>query len=616
MQAHQNLKESHAMHVNLGSAGTLPTAARQSKLELGDLVLSYLRQLGVEYVFGIPGGAIEPLYNALARSEASGGPRSVLARHETGAAFMADGYSRNSGRLGVCCATTGPGATNLITGVASAYANNTPMLVITAQTPLSTFGRGAFQESSCTGVNTLALFESCTRYNTLVSHSNQLEVKLASAIMTAYQSPSGPVHLSIPLDVLGQPSPVTKPSFNLVELINRPSLIDDEAVKRCYKLLKAASKPVFLIGDEASEAIGSILTVAVSMNIPVLTTPHGKGLVSPYHPLFMGVVGFAGHRSARDILADPEVDTVFAIGASLGEWATESWDTQLVLNERLVHVESTETHFNRSPMARLHVRGRLSTIFDYILGKLKSEASTKLVGESSERIKAQQDQLQLNEEVAFTLDEKDKYESDSVPIKPQRLMRELPRLLPPNTHYLADTGASFAWATHYLHPFDRRLVGRRDGAGGVFRACLEFASMGWAIGSAVGTALALPGQPVVCITGDGSLLMSGQEITVAVQEKLPIIFIVLNDSALGMVKHGQRLTGAAEVGTELPPADLALLAQALGANGYVIHSAADLHDLDFSALIKSTRPTLLDVRIDVDEVPPIGMRTQALKNQR
>lgn len=601
---------------NLMDAKTAEGRKISPAIELGDLITAYLQQLGVEYVFGIPGGAIEPLYNALARSETDGGPRSVVARHETGAAFMADGYARNTGRLGVCCATTGPGATNLITGVASAYENHIPMLVITAQTPLSTFGRGAFQESSCTGINTVALFESCTRYNSLVSHTNQLEVKLASAIMTAFQSPAGPVHLSIPLDILGQPSPVSRPSFNLAKLIDRPSLIDDDAVSQCYGLLMGARKPVFLIGGEASEAIGSILTLATHLNAAVVATPHGKGLVNPYHPLFRGVVGFAGHSSARDVLTDPEVDAVFAIGASLGEWATESWNTELLLNDRLVHLDSTETHFNRSPMAQLHVRGRLSTIFDSMLARLESEPSIKLVEPTELSTEALAGPLNPTKELPFLLDEPDKYESDAVPIKPQRLMRELPRLLPPETRYLADTGASFAWATHYLHPFDRRLVGRRDARAGVFRACLEFASMGWAIGSAVGTALAIPGQPVVCITGDGSMLMSGQEITVAVQEKLPILFVVLNDSSLGMVKHGQRLTGAAQIGTELPPTDFALLAKALGADGHVVRAAADLSALDLASLCRGTTPILLDIRIDPNEVPPIDMRTSALKNQR
>ncbi|MDG1706675.1 MAG: thiamine pyrophosphate-binding protein, partial [Porticoccaceae bacterium] len=127
----------------------------QAEPEMGDLLVAYLNQLGVEYVFGVPGGAIEPLYNALARSERQGGVRAVVARHETGAAFMADGYARNTGKLGVCCSTTGPGATNMITGVASAYENNVPMLAITAQTAISTFGKGAIQDSSCTGINTV-----------------------------------------------------------------------------------------------------------------------------------------------------------------------------------------------------------------------------------------------------------------------------------------------------------------------------------------------------------------------------------------------------------------------------------------------------------------------------
>lgn len=586
-------------------------------LELGDLLVAYLRQLGVEYVFGIPGGAIEPLYNALARSESEGGPRSVLARHETGAAFMADGYAQSTGRLGVCCATTGPGATNLVTGVASAYENHQPMLVITAQTPLSTFGRGAFQESSCTGVNTVALFSGCTRYNTLVSHADQLEVKLVAAITAAFRSPAGPVHLSIPLDVLNQPSPAPYPNFNLNKLIHEPSLVDEQALSRCYDILMSARRPVFLIGAEAGAAIDSILALATQLDIPVLSTPHGKGLVSSYHPLFRGVVGFAGHASARATLADPGVDAVFAIGASLGEWATESWSTQLVLNERLVHLDATGVRFSQSPMARLHVRGCLSRSFDRMLKRFCAEQVPRSTGSVKEPQALFSTASNLDSRLPFDLDERDKYESDAVPIKPQRLMKELPLLLPPDTCYLADTGASFAWAIHYLHPGGHG-AGDNHYAGecGTFRTCLEFASMGWAIGSAVGMALASPKQPVVCITGDGSMLMSGQEITVAVQERLPILFVVLNDSALGMVRHGQRLTGAASVGTELPKVDFALLARALGASGHVIHSARDLQALDLSAVGRGDTPILLDVRIDPEEVPPIGMRTQALKKSR
>ncbi|WP_293614697.1 thiamine pyrophosphate-binding protein [Porticoccus sp.] len=598
---------------NMGVLGMSkkPKQQLQADAEFGDLLIAYLEQLGVEYIFGVPGGAIEPFYNALARSERRGGPRAVIARHETGAAFMADGYARNTGKLGVCCATTGPGATNLITGVASAYENNIPMLVITAQTALSTFGRGAFQESSCTGTNTVGLFEYCTRYNTLVSHAGQFEAKLVSAIMTALQSPGGPVHLSVPLDIMRDKVAGKNPTYNLLNLLNKPSLVDDVAVKHLYEELINARNPVFLIGDEASEAIGTILSLAVDLGARILVTPHGKGLVSPYHPLFRGVIGFAGHQSARDVLSDPSVDLLVAIGATLGEWASDGWDTKSLLTTKMIHVESVEENFIRTPMAKLHVRGRLSTIFDQLVEKLVGEHRHKIyaVGDNKAATETPHGELTLH----FTMDDPESYCSDATPIKPQRLMRELPKIFPPNTRYLADSGGAFTWATHYLHPYDRRIAGKRNGRGGLFRASLEFASMGWAIGSSVGTALAEKGSTVVCITGDGSMLMSGQEITVASQENLPVVFVILNDSCYGMVRHGQQLTGAEPIGYELPVIDFSAFARSMGIVSHVIHSPDDLLALDIDAICNRKGPTLLDIRIDPDEAPPMGMRTKALK---
>jgi len=586
----------------------------QAPWEGGDLLIAYLEQLAVEYVFGVPGGAIEPLYNALARSARRGGPRSVVARHETGAAFMADGYARQTGKLGVCGATTGPGATNLITGVASAYENHIPMLVITAQTALANFGRGAFQESSCTGINTVGMFQYCTRYNTLVSHIDQFERKLIAAIMSAYQSPAGPAHLSVPLDILRSPVPGQGPAYNLIELLYRPSLLDDEAVDKLCLQIEKGRKVVFVIGEGCNEAIGIILELALWIKATLVTMPHGKGLVSPYHPLFRGVIGFAGHGSASEALTDPEVDVVVAIGTSLGEWSSNGWDASALLNHRLIHVESTEGHFIRSPMARLHVRGRIITIFERLFSHIRKTLPRASELEPIERRRPTSTMRAMLPEPKryFRLNEEAKYDDNSTPIKPQRLMRELPRLFPPNTRFLADTGNSMAWAIHYLHPFDRRMAGQRHANSGVFRSCLEFASMGWAIGAAIGTALGCPDDPVVCITGDGSLLMSGQEMTVAIQERLPVIFIVLNDGALGMVKHGQRLAGAECIGCELPETDFAALARAMGAEAHTIHSPQDLLNLDVDALCNRAGPTLLDVYVDPEEVPPIATRIRVL----
>lgn len=582
----------------------------EEDVELGDLLVSYLEQIGVEYVFGIPGGAIEPFYNALARSERRGGPRAIVARHETGAAFMAEGYAIKTGKLGVCCATTGPGSTNLITGVASAYENNVPLLVITAQTALANFGRGAIQDSSVNGIDTVGLFEYCTRYNTLVSHPNQLEYKLSSAIMTAMHSPAGPVHLSVPMDVMRGPASSSRPSFDLCSLLEKPSLLDGAAVNKFYDELMNASNPVFVVGDEAGEAVGSILSVAVKMQAKILVTPHGKGLVSPYHPLFRGVIGFAGHKSADEVLESQDVDLVVAIGTNLGEFASGS--SGVWLTKKIIHVEATEEHLLRTPMAKLHVRGRLSTIFDQLNGRMegcvKIAAKTNKVTKVPVSLSGQKPQLRQY----FSLEDPKGYITDTTPIKPQRLMCLLPEIFPPNTRYLADSGASLTWAAHYLHPYDRRMEGKRNACGGLYRSALEFGSMGWAIGSAIGAALADRGSPVVCITGDGSMLMNGQEITVAIQENLPVVFVVLNDSCYGMVHHGQSLTGAESIGCELPKVDFSAFAKSMGANSHIINSPEDLRSLNISSICKQDGPTLLDVRIDRNEVPPMGARIKSL----
>lgn len=577
--------------------------------ELGDLLITYLEALGVEHVFGVPGGAIEPLVNALARSERRGGPRNIVCRHETGAAFMAAGYHALSGRLGVCYATTGPGATNLVTGVASAYASNIPLLVITAQTALNTFGLGALQESSCTGTNTLAIFESITRYNTLVSHPDQLEHKLVAAVLTALGPTRGPAHLSVPVDVLKKRVSRQYLYPGLPQLLSSGASGSDGALEALSCLLTTCRKPVFVLGNEAATATGQILELAERLHVPLVTTPQGKGLVDPYHPLYRGVIGFAGHRTAVDTLRDPQVDLVVVIGSSLGEWASNGWDRVAMLNEKLVHVSSQECHFFGSPMARLHVRGDMVWIFQEVLRRLPAGCTNRVQVERAVN-------SGYNDPFPFSLDEASACDDDSVPLLPQRLMTELTRLFPKHVHYVVDSGNSLAWAVHYLHPPGP------DGHNGVvrsgfFHGSFEFSSMGWAISYAVGAALALGGStPVVCITGDGSYLMSSQEITVAVQQRLPVIYLIINDACYGMVKHGQRLTDAEPVGFELPTIDYAAMARAMGVEGYTIDTLDDLRALDIVDMCRKSGPTLLDVRIDPEANPPIGLRTRILKGEQ
>ncbi|WP_455205268.1 thiamine pyrophosphate-binding protein, partial [Kaarinaea lacus] len=498
--------------------------------DASDLITYFLEQIGVEYIFGIPGGAIEPLYNAMARSSRRDGLRPIVTRHETGAAFMADGYAQQTGKLGVCCATTGPGATNLITGVADAYENNVPLLVLTAQTPLPTFGKGAFQESSCTGVDTVGMFAHCTRYNSLVSHVDQLQHKLVAAIMTAHKAPKGPVHLSIPLDVLREKVKLSNTAFDLKRLLRQTSSFDYTAINELYEEIDNAKNIVLVLGGGCGVAMGSICKFADTFNASIITTPHGKGLINANHPRYRGVIGFAGHQSALATLNDPEVDLVIAVETNFSEWASCGWDEHSLLNERLIHIDSVEENLTRSPMARLHATGNVLTIFEQLtrIANKRSGGRKKIVPCIAT----------AKTNSSFRLDEEEKYHSDATPIKPQRLMHELNKRFPVNTRFFADTGNSVAWAVHYLQPLDRRTNTAREVNNGLFRTSIEFSSMGWAIGAAIGAAMGCNKGPIVCITGDGSFLMNGSELTVAVAEQLSVIFVVLNDASLGMVKHG------------------------------------------------------------------------------
>lgn len=578
---------------------------------LADLILAYLSSIKVEYIFGIPGGAIEPLYNALAKAartpteENKRSIKSVVARHEAGAAFMADGYARETGLLGVCCGTTGPGTTNLITGVASAYADRIPMLVITAQTALPNFGKRGLQESSSDGIDTVAMFENFTNYNTMVTHPSQLEGKLFTALISAFHEPQGPVHISIPMDILSSGWDGNS-TFKLCNLLRNPEIMDDDNMDALCEALITAKKIVLFLGSGCAEAIPAIMKFAEMAGIPFITTAGGKGCVDAYHPLNLGVFGFAGHDTARDTLLDPDVDIVIAVGTSLGEISTGGWDKDALMNNKLIHIEETAENFARSPMARLHVYGHLNTVFINLiqifatlihrLETVKPQKNYNVIknAHGKNTICCVPEQIKV--------DKPEEYLLNNTPIKPQRLMGELVKGFPDNTRYVIDAGNSWAWATHYLHPKQA----------GNYRIGLGFGAMAWAIGASIGTAFGAPGQPVVCITGDGSFLMSGQEITVALQHNLSVIYVILNDSTLGMVKHGQQLGGGEPIGFELPIVDYAKVARAMGAQAFTLKKPEDFINLDFSHIYNTNGPTLLDVYIDGDEIPPMGSRMKVL----
>lgn len=565
-----------------------------STWNLSDLIVAYLEQLGVEYVFGVPGAHISALYEALERSAQRGGPRAILSRHESGAASMADGYARETGKLGVCCATTGPGATNLVTGVASAYTDHVPLLVLTGQTPLAKFGMAAFQESSPDMMDTAAMLSHCTHYSSVISHIGQVENKLAKALMTALRTPRGPVHLSIPIDLSRQDLPAEIGFPRLPALLGKvPALLDIDAQRSLLAQIQttrqAGQRIVLLVGHECAGATQALVAFADLVDAEIITTQRGKTWVDPFHPRVKGVFGYAGHESARQVLTDESVGLILAAGTGLGQWSTSTWDTAL-LNERLVHIHPQAEYFSRSPMADLHVCGDVKTVFNDLqqgLQQLGFEAKPRQAGPQQGNVPAQ-----------ITVQSSAAYHSEASPIHPQRLVHELMQgHFPAQTRFIVDTTNWLPWTIHYF--FSREHQN--------YRLSSELAAMGWGLGAAVGTALANKGMPVVCLVGDGGVLMNGQEITVAVEEKLPVIYLILNDHIYGMVQHRHQQVSQLPIEFDFPQANFKQMAEAVGAQGFRINSMDEFMQLDFAAICQHQGPTVLDIVIDSQVSPPMGM---------
>ena len=529
-----------------------------------DLIIEYLKILDVEYVFGVPGGAIEPLFDALARRKKGDGPKMIVARHEAGAAFMAEGYARETGKLGVCCATTDPGSTNLLTGVASPYADNVPVLVITAQTPLHKFGRNALQESSCTAIY--------TRYSTLISHTEQINPELISAIMTANRIPKGPAHISIPSDILRQPA-IHGSDIKIERIVQTFTLTDNDAVEKLTNMLSNSWRVVLFLGRGCSYAIDEIMQFSELTHAPIITGPDGKRWVDGFHPRSRGVYGFAGHQSAQETMEDETIDLVLAVGTPITELDTSGWHSNL-LNEKLVHIDSTIEHFSRTPN---HVCGDIKSIFKKLNENVQQGLKWGRTWGSVDPLQLKYLKKKASKQkhgYQITLNEPEKCSSDAIPLKPQRIVTEFSEHIPEHFRLHIDAGNCWAWFTHYYH---------KKNTQGNYHIAMGFGAMGWAIGASIGSSFGSK-QPSVCITGDGSYLMAGQEITVAMQHQIPVIYVIFNDSALGMVKHGQILGGAKQIGFELPDINYAKLAKAMGIEGITIRTPDELVNIDWQRL--------------------------------
>ncbi|MGC4087089.1 MAG: thiamine pyrophosphate-binding protein [Polyangiaceae bacterium] len=543
---------------------------------LADQLVKSLAAAGITQYFGVPGGAIEPLFNALSRQQRAGAIRLTPTRSEAGAAFAADGYFRATQQMAVCTATTGPGTTNLITAVMSAHADRIPMLVLTPQVTSSKQGRGALQDSSSDGYDLERILAECTRYSSHVTHPEQLPHKLARALSKAWGSPGGPVHLSFSSDLLA-----AKPLANPLSIsFSRPTRapVDEVALRLMVEELLCASAPVLYVGDDAGPEAERILSVGLSLGARVVASPAGKRWISHTHRAYRGVLGFSGNPEASRAVAGS--DLIVAFGATFDELSTNAWSV-LPASVPLFSVDTHDCHAYRLPHARAVV-APLGRTLDEVEACLPSRAQQKALNSMLPPAPVRS--------------------SEDGAVHPADLMRWLSQELPPDVVVHVDAGNGFSWST-------RDLVRPQPDT---YRVAMGAASMCWAIGAAIGAAIGNP-RRTLCVCGDGSMLMSSLELTVAVEQKLPVTYLVLNDSSLGMVRHGQRLAGAEPVGFEIAAVRFDRLARACGARGQRVNTLGDLQRIPRAWLASDKGgPALIDVRIDRGAVPPMADRVLGL----
>jgi acetolactate synthase-1/2/3 large subunit len=557
------------------------------KITTAALMLRYLESEGVEYIFGVPGTTMVPLYAALNKQTAI---KPILAKHEEGAAFMADGYARVSGKLGVCYSTSGPGVTNLITGVATASMDNIPLLVVTGQVPTTIYGKGTYQDSTKGGVDSVAMLDPITKLSTMILSKHKVPDVLKEAFRTAFSGKNGPVHISFPKDIMDEL--VDDTVLPAATYRTRSEYFDRKLVIDATHKLVHAKRPAMLVGAGAvsSGAMPQILELAEMLNIPVATTPKAKGAFPESHVLSLGTLGLAGSPPAEHyLLGEPHPDVLFVIGSSLNQVVTYSWDPALRPTECMIQLNIDPTEIGKNYPADVGLVGDCAAVLDEISFRVLRE----LHGHDPREQRPLEEIVKFKKKVGLFVDP-EKMHSTAVPLKPQAMMREMQEALPKDAIVFCDMGSHVCWGLHYL---------KFDHPG--FISPFGLLTMGFGTAASIGGKLAAPHRPVFSLVGDGCFLMNGMEVAAAVSHDIPVIWIVQNNSRLGLVHELQRFSlGEHTVSTDFKRIDAAKVAEGLGALAFHVEKPGELAAA-MRAALAANRPTVIDVIIDPDEVPPI-----------
>ena len=523
---------------------------------------------GVRVAFGIPGGAASPIFDALHEVPEI---RFIATRHEAMAGFAASGYARATGLPALVLTTSGPGLTNAITGMAAAALEELPVIVLAGEVASAVVGRGALQDGSPAGLDTLGTVRSMTRWATTLQAEDAAAATAERAWERATGDRPGPVYVGVPLDIGSRLTTVRTPLYPSY----RPAAAPDAlACQEAARLLQNARRPLLLLGNGARSAALEARGLADRLSLPTAVTGHAKGVFPENHPFYLGLLGVGQHPSVAEYLDEPP-DVVCIVGSRLGDIATNGWQLPLAGTEATIQIDRNPLLLGRNVPVTLGIVGDAKLTLRHVLDSCPANAvPVRREVPSCRSVRA------------------DLMRSDSVPLKPQRALAALDEAFPTAT-WCSDIGEHLTMALHYLR------VDRPDR----FHALTGFGSMGSGIGAAIGFKLARPGSVVIAVCGDGGIAMHAGEILTCVEQGIGVIFAVFNNASWGMIDQGfQAVYG------RLPPAlpsrlaDLAAVARGFGAEGMLVRHPSDLEPSRLRRqFLGSTRPVILDIHIDASE---------------
>jgi acetolactate synthase-1/2/3 large subunit len=541
-------------------------------------LIDSIKRHGVKHIFGYPGGAILPIYDELYRVEAEGGISHILVRHEQGASHAADGYARATGQVGVCFATSGPGATNLVTGIATAAMDSIPMVVVTGQVNSASIGSDAFQETDIFGI-TLPL----VKHSYVVRDPEQMSRIVAEAFYIARTGRPGPVLVDVPKDVglmefdyqpvdpgdvkLPGYKPTTKGHFRQIT-----NVVD---------LMQAARKPLLYVGGGAitAGAHEELVELAERFQIPVTTTLMGKGAFDEHHPLSVGMLGM--HGTAYANFAVSECDLLMAVGARFDDRVTGKLD-EFAARAKVVHIDIDPAEVGKNRIPEVPIVGDVRLVLKDLL---------RYLTEKAEPVFPDQTRAWLDRIQQWRHDHPLTVPTYADVLSPQEVIVELGKQAP-QAFYTTDVGQHQMWAAQFLKNGPRRWI---SSAG--------LGTMGYGLPAAMGVQAALPDQTVICISGDASFQMNPQELGTLAQYGLKVKTVIINNGWQGMVRQwqeaffGERYSSS---NMELGMPDFTLLAQAYGVKGMVVRTQAELR-AGVAEMLAYDGPVLMDARVRKDE---------------